>query len=148
MRAEAGDRREGNVLQRRVSRRKVSSASTAAISVSLPARGLGVEPGEEAGERRGVAQVRRARPRQLGRVLGGLDQRDRVGADVRLCRRPLSEPLGQLGRRGGGVESAACPPPKVLAESGDVSGQAGRHLDAASDSSSSRTLFESLRPSR
>ncbi len=85
-----------------LSRRNVSSAWAAAISVSRP---FGAAPSNQlrnAPWRRRRADGRRGR-RQLRRVLARLHQGDRVGPDVRLAA-GLGEEPGQAFRRGRGVE--------------------------------------------
>ena len=68
-----------------VSRRKLSSALTASISVSLPDRRFVLEPGEEARQRRAIALMGGARACDLGMILHRLHQRDRVGPARRLA---------------------------------------------------------------
>ena len=62
--------------------RHSSSFSAASISVSRALRRLLGEPGEKARHRDPVTQMSLARALDLGRVLHGLHQRDRVTPDI------------------------------------------------------------------
>jgi hypothetical protein len=80
MGARARDRVEADVLQRAVSARKPSSARTTSISVSPPlGRGF-VEPAQEPGKGRAVAQMRLGRGGDLGGVFARLADQAGVGA--------------------------------------------------------------------
>src|SRR5690606_26259838 len=70
----------------------------------LALRRFSVEPGEEAHERRAIAQVRRSRTRNLGFVLDRLHARDGIGALVDLAARALDD-FGQNLRRGALIEA-------------------------------------------
>ena len=90
-------------LSRPVSRRKLSNASTASISLKLAVRRFAIEPGEEARHRDAVAQLRRAGAGDLGGVLDRLHRRDRIAAAHDLAAGLAYKPRDRLGT-GGRIE--------------------------------------------
>ena len=70
----------------------------------LAALGRPRKPGEKAHHGRAVAQMRSARPLDLGGILAGLHQRDRIGADLGHAARAFQR-LRELCGDGGGVEA-------------------------------------------
>ena len=70
------------------------------------ARRLDRKPGEKARHGRAVPLLRGAGARELHPILRRLHERDRIGPDVGLAARAFHR-LGQVGRRGGGVECDA-----------------------------------------
>ena len=94
----SGDRRERNVSQS-AGRAAIGLERFHGVDLGEPAlRGLGVEPGQEPRQCGAVALMRRTGAGQFSLVLGGLHQRDRIGADFGLASRPL-ERLRQQRRR-------------------------------------------------
>ena len=70
----------------------------------LAALGRPRKPGEKAHHGHAVAQMRSARPLDLGGILAGLHQRDRIGADLGHAARAFQR-LRELCGDGGGVEA-------------------------------------------
>ncbi len=108
-----------------VSRRKVSSARAASISVSLPFGALGIEPVQEAYDRGAVAQVRRAGTFQLRLVLARLHQRGGVLSDLRRAAR-LFQQARQFHWHGRGIEEHA---PMLLPQPREIIFEARRLFD-------------------
>ena len=106
-----------------VSRRKLSSASTASISLSVPPARRAIEPGEKAHDRGAVAPMRRAGAFDLDRVLHRLHQHDRVGTATELCR-----PLPVIWRASASAAVAWSMRTVFLActERGETAGKVGR----------------------
>ena len=76
------------------------------VDLAQPAlRRGGVEPGEELGHRRAVAQVRGAGAGDLGRVLAGLGQDAGVALGDHFRRAGGGEPVGDPGRRAGRIDA-------------------------------------------
>ncbi len=104
VRSRPRDGGKGNVLQE-AGRAAEIFQGLHRIDLGQPAaRGLAVEPGEEAGQGRAVAPMRRSRARDLGRVLERLHRRDRIGSAHDLAARLLDGDRNRL-RRGRLIES-------------------------------------------
>ncbi len=112
VRSRPRDGGEGNVLQEAGRAAEILQRLHRIDFGAHAARGLAVEPGEEAGEGRAVAPMRRARARDLGRVLLRLHRRDRIGSAHDLAARLLDGDRNRLrrcrlieadGRAGGGA---------------------------------------------
>ena len=104
VRSRSRDRRKRDVPQR-AGRTAIALERFDRVDLGEPpSRRLGVEPRQKPRQSRAVALVRRTGAGELRLVLGGLHQRDRIGADLGLASRPL-ERLRQQGRRRRSVEA-------------------------------------------
>ena len=104
MLAEARDGGEGHVLQRqRLSPEGLERLDGGDLGDLAAGRHL-VEPVQETHHGHGIAQMRGPRTLALGRVLGRLQQGDRVRPDIRLAAGVLQHGR-ELRRRGRGVEA-------------------------------------------
>ena len=94
----AGDGRERNVLQQAAIAAEAFQRLHRVDLGQLAGRRLAREPGQEARHRHAVARVRGARACDLGVVLHGFHQPDRVGAAYRLAAAAGQQPRERVGR--------------------------------------------------
>ena len=93
----AGDARKRHVLEQSGVAAEALQRLDRADLGELAVRRLAVEPGEEARHRRAVADMRRARARDLDRVLDRLHHRDRVGPARHLAAGVADDPRQRIG---------------------------------------------------